>query len=64
MKDKSFDQIRNLALIKTQAENFFDALHKETVSTTSFCGGCKISPWTSVTRWTSSGFASGVNGGN
>ncbi len=36
MKDKSFDQIRNLALIKTQAEHFFDALHKGTVSTNIF----------------------------
>jgi integrase len=36
MKDKSFDQIRNLALIKTQAEHFFDALHKGTVSTNVF----------------------------
>jgi integrase len=36
MKDKSFDQIRSLALIKTQAEHFFDALHKGTVSTNVF----------------------------
>ena len=36
MKDKSFDQIRVLALIKTQAEHFLDAMHKGTVSTNVF----------------------------
>ena len=36
MKDKAFSQIRDLALIKTQAEHFFDALHKGTVSTNVF----------------------------
>jgi integrase len=36
MKDKSFDQIRALALIKTQAEHFLDAMHKGTVSTNVF----------------------------
>jgi integrase len=36
MKDKAFDLFRDLALIKTQAEHFFDALHKGTVSTNVF----------------------------
>lgn len=36
MKDKAFDLIRDLALIKTQAEHFFDALHRGTVSTNVF----------------------------
>lgn len=36
MKDKAFDQIRELALIKTQGEHFFDALHRGTVSTNVF----------------------------
>lgn len=36
MKDKAFDLIRNLQLIKTQGEHFFDALHKGTVSTNVF----------------------------
>jgi integrase len=36
MKDKAFDLIRDLALIKTQAEHFLDALHKGTVSTNVF----------------------------
>ena len=36
IKDKAFDQIRNLTLIKTQAEHFFDALHKGTVSANVF----------------------------
>src|ERR1700733_13050510 len=36
MKDKAFDQIRYLVLIKTQAEHFLDALHKGTVSTNVF----------------------------
>ncbi len=36
MKDKAFDLIRDLALIKTQAEHFFEALHKGTVSTNVF----------------------------
>lgn len=36
MKDKAFDPIRHLVLIKTQAEHFFDALHKGTVSTNVF----------------------------
>ncbi len=33
VKDKAFDQIRDLVLIKTQAEQFLDVLHKGTVST-------------------------------
>jgi hypothetical protein len=36
MKDKAFDLIRDLALIKTQGEHFFEALHKGTVSTNVF----------------------------
>ena len=36
MKDKTFDLFRDLALIKTQAEHFFDALHRGTVSTNVF----------------------------
>jgi len=36
MKDKAFDLFRDLALIKTQAEHFFEALHKGTVSTNVF----------------------------
>ena len=36
MKDKAFDIFRDLALIKTQAEHFFDALHRGTVSTNVF----------------------------
>ncbi|MCW5556177.1 MAG: tyrosine-type recombinase/integrase [Verrucomicrobiae bacterium] len=36
MKDKAFDLIRNLTLIKTQGEHFFEALHKGTVSTNVF----------------------------
>lgn len=36
LKDKAFDQIRNLTLIKTQAEHFLDAMHKGTVSTNVF----------------------------
>jgi integrase len=36
MKDKAFDQIRALALIKTQAEHFLDAMHKGSVSTNVF----------------------------
>ncbi len=36
MKDKAFDLFRDLALIKTQAEHFFDALHRGTVSTNVF----------------------------
>lgn len=32
-KDKAFEQIRRLTLIKTQAEHFLEALHKGTVST-------------------------------
>jgi len=36
MKDKAFDLFRGLALIKTQAEHFFDALHRGTVSTNVF----------------------------
>jgi integrase len=36
MKDKAFDLFRDLALIKTQAEHFFDALHQGTVSTNVF----------------------------
>ena len=36
IKDKAFDQIRILALIKTQAEHFLDAMHKGSVSTNVF----------------------------
>ena len=36
MKDKAFGQIRHLALIKTQGEHFFEALHRGTVSTNVF----------------------------
>ena len=36
MKDKAFDQIRCLILIKTQAEHFLDAIHDGTVSTNVF----------------------------
>jgi integrase len=36
MGDKAFDRIRHLKLIQTQAEHFFDALHKGTVSTNVF----------------------------
>jgi len=36
IKDQAFDQIRALALIKTQAEHFLDATHKGTVSTNVF----------------------------
>src|ERR1022692_4590315 len=36
IKDKTFVSIQNLPLIKTQAEHFFDALHKGTVSTNVF----------------------------
>ena len=36
MKDKAFDLFRDLALIKTQAEHFFEALHRGTVSTNVF----------------------------
>jgi integrase len=36
MKDKAFDLIRSLTLIKTQGEHFFEALHKGTVSTNVF----------------------------
>jgi integrase len=36
MKDKSFDQLRRLTLVKTQAEHFFEALHQGTVSTNVF----------------------------
>jgi integrase len=36
IKDKAFDQIRTLALIKTQAEHFLDAMHKGSVSTNVF----------------------------
>ena len=36
IKDKAFASIQNLPLIKTQAEHFFDALHKGTVSTNVF----------------------------
>jgi integrase len=36
IKDKAFVPIQNLPLIKTQAEHFFDALHKGTVSTNVF----------------------------
>jgi len=35
-KDKAFDQIRNLKLIKTQAEHFLTALNQGTVSTNVF----------------------------
>jgi hypothetical protein len=35
-KDKAFDQIRTIALIKTQAEHLLDAMHKGTVSTNVF----------------------------
>lgn len=36
VKDEAFALIRNLSLIKTQAEHFLDALHKGTVSTNVF----------------------------
>jgi len=36
MKDKAFDRIRKLTLIKTQGEHFLDALHKGRVSTNVF----------------------------
>jgi len=36
VKDKAFDQIRHLVLIKTQAEHLLDAIHKGTVSTNVF----------------------------
>src|SRR6185437_1280597 len=36
MKDKAFEDIRNLVLIKTQAEHLFDAMHQGTVSTNAF----------------------------
>jgi integrase len=36
VKDKAFDQIRFLVLIKTQAEHLLDAMHKGTVSTNVF----------------------------
>jgi len=36
MKDRAFEQIRCLVLIKTQAEHLLDALHKGTVSTNVF----------------------------
>jgi len=36
MKDKAFDLIRSLVLIKTQAEHLFEAMHKGTVSTNVF----------------------------
>ena len=36
MKDKAFDLFRELALIKTQAEHFLEALHRGTVSTNVF----------------------------
>src|ERR1051326_7969816 len=36
MKDKAFDPIRNLVLIKTQGEQLFEVLHKGTVSTNVF----------------------------
>ena len=36
MKDKAFDRIRFLVLIKTQAEHLLDAMHKGTVSTNVF----------------------------
>lgn len=36
MKDHAFDRIRDLSLIKTQGEHFFDSLHRGTVSTNVF----------------------------
>jgi integrase len=36
IKDKAFDQIRFLVLIKTQAEHLLDSMHKGTVSTNVF----------------------------
>ena len=36
IKDKAFDQIRYLVLIKTQAEHLLNAMHKGTVSTNVF----------------------------
>ena len=36
IKDKAFDPIQKLTLIKTQAENFLDVLHQGTVSTNVF----------------------------
>ena len=36
VKDRAFDTFRNLALIKTQAEHFLEALHAGTVSTNVF----------------------------
>lgn len=36
MKDKAFDLFRDLALIKTQAEHFFEAHHRGAVSTNVF----------------------------
>jgi hypothetical protein len=36
VKDTAFDTFRNLALIKTQAEHFLEALHSGTVSTNVF----------------------------
>jgi integrase len=36
VKDRAFDTFRNLALIKTQAEHFLEALHQGTVSTNVF----------------------------
>jgi len=36
MKDKAFDSIKKLVLIKTQAEHFLEVLHKGTVSTNVF----------------------------
>ena len=36
VKDRAFDSIRDLALIKTPAEQFLEALHKGTVSTNVF----------------------------
>jgi integrase len=36
MKDKAFDQIRFLVLIKTQAEHLLESMHKGTVSTNVF----------------------------
>jgi integrase len=36
VKDPAFDTFRNLALIKTQAEHFLEALHQGTVSTNVF----------------------------
>jgi integrase len=36
MKDKAFDQIRFLVLIKTQAEHLLDSIHRGTVSTNVF----------------------------